>query len=103
MTGDLSRLDDSLEFDVVKQKVREQIQESERDKNGQDLNTDERLKITRDLIGGFTIEGLCEATPEVSYGKTQDKVAFWVCIGEVEAATTTETGAVVYRVVPELA
>lgn len=100
MTVDLSRLDDSLEFEVVKQKIREKIREAERSKNGQGLNTDERLKIARDLIGGFTIAELCEATPEVSLGKTGDKVSFWVSIGEVEAATTTKTGAVVYRVIP---
>ena len=103
MTVDLQRLDDSLEFEVVKQKVREKIQEAERSKNGQSLNTDEKLKIARELTGGFTVDELCEVTPEVSLGKTGDKVAFWVSIGEVEAATTTETGAVVYRVVPDSA
>ena len=98
MTVELSRIEDDLEFDAVKQRVREKIREVKKEKNVVDLNADEKLRVTRDVMGGFTVEGLAKSTPEVSESKARDKVNFWLSVGDVEAATTTRTGAVAYRI-----
>jgi len=101
MTVEVELVLSDLPFKQVKQRVAEKVDEVEEEKDGEDLNTDEKLKIARDMLGYFTVEELAEATPDVSMRKTRDKISYWESIGEVERRARDAQGALIY-ILPEL-
>jgi O6-methylguanine-DNA--protein-cysteine methyltransferase len=99
MTQAIPRIDNDLDFEPVKQRITEMIDEIEQETDSS-LNEDEKLEVASEMMGSFTADELADGA-NVSLDRTQEKITYWLAIGTVEAGTTTEHGHVAYRVVPE--
>jgi Fic family protein len=99
MTVELNRLPDDLPWERVKRRIGEKISELQAETRTQ-ANTDERMRVARDLMGVFTADELSEAAG-VSHNTAQYKIEYWLALGEIEAGGSNRNGAVVYGVVDE--
>ena len=101
MTVEISRLDTDLTFEEMKKHIEAKKQEFEQDID-RGLSIDEQFRIERNMLGAFTLDEFTEIS-EVPKQVVQAKIKFWISIGDIEMATTTRSGEVVYRVITESA
>lgn len=100
MTVEVEVLSQRLDWDEIKRRIDQKIDEVEEEKDGKMLNADERCAIAKDMLGSFRADELQDGA-RVSESKAHDKVNYWVARGQLIPVQGGISG-VIYSI-PELA